>query len=636
MAPPRVQVKFLGTSTTPVPTRNYSSEAVMVGSDRSDCGEGTQRQLFSADVHSETKLTQIHTILITHLHPDRLRAFLRTNLSISYATLNSYFVVHELLFPSQPAYPHDPIDQGSTVKYTETDEFLPEDVVGQERILPIMPPHEKELPGRNIVMDRNTGAKCIELYLSNKDDASNGLSKGGMVELAQNADLLVHECTYASMSDNDLDLARKVSEDRAQLLQNALLRPDDAKTRALSRGHSVPEIDVTIPEPATKKEKDRLEEEHVPPTSRSEPDDIDDMFALDNDRAWEAPSTALAQGGKNDARGPDKIILEKHATASGVGLHDNWDDPDGYYRVILGEKLDQRYQVYSILGRGIFASVVRAKDLKQNGRDVAIKIARRQETMFKAGMKEIGNLRLLADADPDDKMFVVRLENHFEHRGHLCMVFESLGLNLREIVKRFGKDVGLHMQAVKTYAKQMFMALVLLRKENIIHADIKPDNILVNEAKTVAKLADLGSATRTTEMEITPYLVSRFYRAPEIILGQPYGCEIDMWSMGCTVYELASGKILFPGKTNNHMFKTVEEIREVDSSTGEELAKRVNTSQPTEDLRAKLLPGDVSKRMRPEELRQTQQLIDLLQRMLELDPAKRITPLDALQHPFVQ
>ncbi|CCV00092.1 unnamed protein product [Malassezia sympodialis ATCC 42132] len=276
------------------------------------------------------------------------------------------------------------------------------------------------------------------------------------------------------------------------------------------------------------------------------------MFALDNDSAWKVPDSTLTEGRETDVTGPDKSTLERHAPVSGVGLHDNWDDPDGYYRVILGEKLDQRYQVYSILGRGIFATVVRAKDLKQNGRNVAIKIARRQETMFKAGMKEIGILKLLAEADPEDKMFVVRLENHFEHRGHLF----------------------------------------LLRKENIIHADIKPDNILVNEAKTVAKLADLGSASRTTEMEITPYLHFE----------------------------------------DNNTFIS----REVDTSTGEELAKRVNTTQPTEDLRAKLLPGDTSKRIRPDELRQTQQLIDLLQRMLELDPAKRITPLDALQHAFVQ
>lgn len=279
--------------------------------------------------------------------------------------------------------------------------------------------------------------------------------------------------------------------------------------------YSSPARSATSPEPAKETKVDTMKEKrHL--EAEIEPDDIEDMFALDNDSAWKVPDSTLTEGRETDVTGPDKSTLERHAPVSGVGLHDNWDDPDGYYRVILGEKLDQRYQVYSILGRGIFATVVRAKDLKQNGRNVAIKIARRQETMFKAGMKEIGILKLLAEADPEDKMFVVRLENHFEHRGHLCMVFESLSLNLREIVKRFGKDVGLHMQAVKTYAKQMFMALVLLRKENIIHADIKPDNILVNEAKTVAKLADLGSASRTTEMEITPYLVSRFYRAPEI------------------------------------------------------------------------------------------------------------------------
>ena len=62
----------------------------------------------------------------------------------------------------------------------------------------------------------------------------------------------------------------------------------------------------------------------------------------------------------------------------------------------------------------------------------------------------------------------------------------------------------------------MFLAVAHLKRVNIIHADIKPDNILVNESKTFAKLCDLGSATNTNEMEITPYLVSRFYRAPEI------------------------------------------------------------------------------------------------------------------------
>lgn len=238
----------------------------------------------------------------------------------------------------------------------------------------------------------------------------------------------------------------------------------------------------------------------------------DDMFNLDSRPFLDSQSPPKQDEPSGTVDSP-KVY---HASDAQTGLHDNWDDPDGYYRVMLGEKLDNRYQIFSILGRGIFATVVRARDTLQHGREVAIKIARRQETMYKAGMKEISILRLLSQADPDNKVFIVHFDSYFEHRGHLCMVFESLGLNLRDVVKRFGKDIGLNLHAVKTYTKQMLLALALLRAENIVHADIKPDNILVNEAKTIAKLADFGSASSTSEMDITPYLVSRFYRAPEI------------------------------------------------------------------------------------------------------------------------
>jgi serine/threonine-protein kinase PRP4 len=89
-------------------------------------------------------------------------------------------------------------------------------------------------------------------------------------------------------------------------------------------------------------------------------------------------------------------------------------------------------------------------------------------------------------------------------------------MNLRDVIKRFGKDVGLNMRAVRAYAHQLFLALSLLRKCSVVHADIKPDNILVSENKSTLKVCDLGSASDAADGDITPYLVSRFYRAPEI------------------------------------------------------------------------------------------------------------------------
>ena len=90
------------------------------------------------------------------------------------------------------------------------------------------------------------------------------------------------------------------------------------------------------------------------------------------------------------------------------------------------------------------------------------------------------------------------------------------------------------------------------------------------------KVCDLGSASDVSEGEITPYLVSRFYRAPEIsewhflvgtfrahlsVLGLPYDTAIDTWAVGCTLYELYSGKILFPGRSNNHMLLLMMEVK---------------------------------------------------------------------------
>ncbi|KAJ3151116.1 U4/U6 small nuclear ribonucleoprotein prp4 [Geranomyces variabilis] len=395
----------------------------------------------------------------------------------------------------------------------------------------------------------------------------------------------------------------------------------------------------------------------------AEPDDMfaaDDMFAPENEfRAKKVAAHIL-----------DSAPVMRRA--DNPALTDNWDDHEGYYRVLLGEVLDERYHVYSVLGKGVFSSVLKASDTLNGDADVAIKLIRNNDTMYRAGLKELSILKKLMAADPEGKKHVIKLLRHFEHKNHLCLVFESLSLNLREVLKKFGKDVGLNIKAVRIYAQQLFLSLSLLKKCNILHADIKPDNILVTESKSTLKLCDLGSASDAGENDITPYLVSRFYRAPEIILGMPYDFALDVWSVACTLYELYTGKILFPGRTNNQMLKLMMDVKgkfpnrmlrrgqfthlhfddsvflnaEVDRVTGKEVVRRIAVIKPTKDVKSRLLGGvnlgtataavGVSGGGRVEDEKYLLvQFADFLDRALTLNPEKRLTVRDALTHPFL-
>lgn len=371
----------------------------------------------------------------------------------------------------------------------------------------------------------------------------------------------------------------------------------------------------------------------------AEEDDEDDMFA-------EAPMKPKTE--------------TKTAQALDVKLMDNWDDPEGYYITILGELIEDRYHVTQNLGRGMFSSVVRATD-NRTGKPVAIKVVRNNETMRKAGIKEIDILKDIASNDPEDKKHVIRLQRSFDHKGHLCMVFENLSMNLREVLKKFGRDVGINIKAIRAYSQQLFLGLSLLKKCQYIHADLKPDNILVNEARNMLKICDLGSASPITENATAPYLVSRFYRAPEVILGIPYDYGIDMWSIGCTLFELYTGKILFTGRNNNGMLRAIMECRgkfpnkllrrgtltydyfddllnfqaqEIDKVTGRTVVKMIDVKpKPVRDLRSRLMPKD--KRITEQERKELDLFVDLLEKCLDLRPDKRITPNDALKHPFI-
>jgi len=172
-------------------------------------------------------------------------------------------------------------------------------------------------------------------------------------------------------------------------------------------------------------------------------------------------------------------------------------------------------------------------------------------------------------------------------------------------------------------------------------------------------LCDFGSAFPVNENSITEYLVSRYYRAPEIMLGCPYDTAIDVWSSACTVYELYTGQFLFPGKNNNEMLKLIMQTKgkfnnkilkrgeftpkyfdaqnnflskEADPITKMEYYKSITIpDKPTRSIEF-LLAGVPAA---PEEQKKVNSLKDFLEKCLALDPKNRITPEDAIKHPFL-
>jgi serine/threonine-protein kinase PRP4 len=452
------------------------------------------------------------------------------------------------------------------------------------------------------------------------------------------------DMTEEDRQETDEDEEVLIERSRQRRLQILAKHGKGAEHRDALEAPEAPEAPEAAPAPAP------AHPASPPPQSSDE----DDMFADTPEDADEHPGA-------------------KCKPTSAKGLADNYDDAEGYYNFQVGEVLGGRYEVFATHGKGVFSSVLRARDLRSTdggGRDagtsthpqlaVAVKVIRANDTMFKAGQMEKVILNKLSQADPQNKMHCIRMLDSFEYRSHLCLVFEAMDMNLRDLTKKYGRGIGLHISAVRTYATQMLIALDHMKTCGVVHADIKPDNILVNESRSAIKICDFGSAMFSGDNTITPYLVSRFYRAPEIILGLPYDHPLDMWSVGCVVYELFTGQILFPGRTNNEMLKFMMDVKgafpkkmvkkaefgfkHFADDTGEkfcfeeqDLLTKQMVSRTIEGVQvdAKKTLGRRCASSSSAERKQVAHLVDLLERVLTLDPDKRITPAEALNHPFI-
>ncbi|KAF1787439.1 Protein kinase, ATP binding site [Phytophthora cactorum] len=362
-------------------------------------------------------------------------------------------------------------------------------------------------------------------------------------------------------------------------------------------------------------------------------------------------------------------------TVDEVALQSNCDDSEGYYSTTIGEVLNGKYRVLGAVGKGVFSTVLRCHCITPLETDsggslsvVAVKLIRNNDVMRDAAQTELKLLKELGERDPRDKKHCIRLLDSFTHRNHVAMVFEPMQMNVREAMKKFGGKGGISIQAVRVFSKHLLIALNHLESCGVIHADIKPDNVLLDEKQTTIKLCDFGSAFKADngKQDPTPYLVSRFYRAPEIVLGLAYDKAVDMWSVGCCLYEMFTGKVMFPGSTNNEMLKLFMELkgkipnklikkhrqayidqfemephftedlkfcsRESDRVTGKPILRLMDNIKTKNDLAGSLMAAKST----TDDRKQVLELRSLLDRMFTLDPSKRISLKDALAHSFMK
>lgn len=319
--------------------------------------------------------------------------------------------------------------------------------------------------------------------------------------------------------------------------------------------------------------------------------------------------------------------------------NDGFDDDKGFYRLAQGDHVAYRYEIIGLLGKGSFGQVIKAFDYKRN-ETVALKILRNKKRFQKQGTVEIKVLDRLRSKDPSDRSNIVKMKNCFVFRRHICIAFELLSINLYDFLKA-NEFRGLTLSLIKRFTVQLLVALSVSKALNIVHCDLKPENVLLCQSnKSSIKVIDFGSACFSNERVYT-YIQSRFYRAPEVVLQMPYDTEIDMWSLGCILAELFTGQPLFPAENEHQLLLRISEV--LDTPPVELLlqSKRSGLFFNT-DGTPKLVPDRTGRIHYPRCVTLAAALscpnasfISFLQGCLTWDPKLRLTPDEGLRHPWL-
>ncbi|XP_040201330.1 homeodomain-interacting protein kinase 2 isoform X1 [Rana temporaria] len=362
------------------------------------------------------------------------------------------------------------------------------------------------------------------------------------------------------------------------------------------------------------------------------------------------------------------------ATTSTATSKNSGSNSEGDYQLVQHEVLcsmTNTYEVLEFLGRGTFGQVVKCWKRGTN-EIVAIKILKNHPSYARQGQIEVSILARLSTESADDFNFV-RAYECFQHKNHTCLVFEMLEQNLYDYLKQ-NKFSPLPLKYIRPVLQQVATALMKLKSLGLIHADLKPENIMLVDPSRQpyrVKVIDFGSASHVSKAVCSTYLQSRYYRAPEIILGLPFCEAIDMWSLGCVIAELFLGWPLYPGASEYDQIRYISQTQGLPAeyllSSGTKTTRffnrdgdspyplwRLKTPEDHEsetgikskearkyifncldDMAQVNMTSDLEGSDMLVEKADRREFIDLLKKMLTIDADKRITPIETLNHPFV-
>lgn len=320
-------------------------------------------------------------------------------------------------------------------------------------------------------------------------------------------------------------------------------------------------------------------------------------------------------------------------------VNNGFDNERGFYKAVVGDHIAFRYEILGFLGKGSFGQVVKAFDYKRN-EAVAIKIIRNNPKLAKQAGVEIKLLTMIRTKDAKDERNSVKMKNYFVFRSHVCISFELLSMNLYEFLRK-NQFRGCQLTMIRRIAVQILIALTFLKSLNMIHCDLKPENIVLKQPnKSSIKLIDFGSSS-LADQTIYNYIQSRYYRAPEVILQLRYNRAIDMWSLGCILAELYTGAPLFPGENEAQILLRMQEV--LGAAPTDLVSKSRRRSEFfTEDFTPILAPDRKGVIRRPGSATLASVLncsdasfVDFLQCCFEWSSADRLQCDCALRHPWI-